>query len=33
MIYDFEGNTPKMDPNSWAAPNAVLIGKVELKKD
>ena len=33
MIYNFEGNTPKMDPNSWAAPNAVLIGKVELKKD
>ena len=33
MIYDFEGHTPKMDPNSWAAPNAVLIGKVELKKD
>ena len=33
MIYDFEGNTPKMDPNSWAASNAVLIGKVELKKD
>ena len=33
MIYDFEGNTPKMDPNSWVASNAVLIGKVELKKD
>ena len=33
MIYDFEGHTPKIDPNSWAAPNAVLIGKVELKKD
>ena len=33
MIYDFEGHTPKMDPNSWAASNAVLIGKVELKKD
>ena len=33
MIYDFEGQTPKMDPNSWAASNAVLIGKVELKKD
>ena len=33
MIYDFEGNTPKMDPNSWAASTAVLIGKVQLKKD
>ena len=33
MIYDFEGNTPKIDPNSWVAPNAVIIGKVELKKD
>ena len=33
MIYDFKGHTPKIDPNSWAAPNAVLIGKVELKKD
>ena len=31
MIYDFEGHTPKTDPNSRAAPNAVLIGKVELK--
>ena len=33
MIYDFEGHTPKMDPQSWAAPNSVLIGRVELKKD
>jgi len=33
MIYDFEGHTPKMDPNSWVASNAVVIGKVELKKD
>ena len=33
MIYDFKGITPKLDPDSWAAPNAVLIGKVELKKD
>ncbi len=33
MIYDFEGNTPKMDQNSWVASNAVIIGKVELKKD
>ena len=33
MIYDFEGHTPKMDPDSWVAPNSVLIGKVELKKD
>ena len=33
MIYDFEGHTPKIDPNSWVASNAVVIGKVELKKD
>ena len=33
MIYDFEGYTPKVDPNSWTASNAVIIGKVELKKD
>ena len=32
MIYDFKGHTPKIDPNSWAAPNSVIIGKVELKK-
>ena len=33
MIYDFEGYTPKLDPNSWVASNSVIIGKVELKKD
>ena len=33
MIYDFEGHTPKLDPNSWVASNSVVIGKVELKKD
>ena len=33
MIYDFEGHTPKIDPNSWAAPNSVIIGRVELKKN
>ena len=33
MIYDFEGHTPKVDPNSWVASNAVIIGKVELKKN
>ena len=32
MIYDFEGQTPKLDPNSWVASNAVVIGRVELKK-
>ena len=32
MIYDFEKYTPKIDPNSWVAPNAVIIGNVELKK-
>ena len=33
MIYDFEGHTPKIDPNCWVASNSVVIGKVELKKD
>ena len=33
MIYDFEGHTPKIDPNSWAASNSIIIGKVELKKN
>jgi carbonic anhydrase/acetyltransferase-like protein (isoleucine patch superfamily) len=33
MIYDFEGHTPKLHPDSWVASNTVLIGKVELKKD
>ena len=33
MIYDFEDNTPKIDPNSWVASNAVIIGRVELKKN
>jgi len=33
MIYDFKDQTPKLDPNSWVAPNAVIIGNVELKKD
>jgi len=33
MIYDFENNTPILHPNSWVANNAVLIGKVILKKD
>jgi len=30
MIYDFEGHTPKIDPGSWVAPNAVIIGRVEV---
>jgi len=33
MIYDFENNTPSLDKNSWVASNAILIGKVILKKD
>ena len=33
MIYDFEGHTPKIDPGSWVASNAVIIGMVELKKN
>ena len=33
MIYDFEGQTPKIDSGSWVASNAVIIGRVELKKN
>ena len=33
MIYDVNGHTPKIDPNSWVASNAVIIGKVELRKN
>lgn len=33
MIYDFENKTPTLDKDSWVASNAVLIGKVILKKD
>ena len=33
MIYKFENNTPDLNDNSWVAGNAVLIGKVILKKD
>jgi carbonic anhydrase/acetyltransferase-like protein (isoleucine patch superfamily) len=33
MIYNFENNTPILHQDSWVASNAVLIGKVILKKD
>ena len=33
MIYKFENNTPKLHKDSWAASNAVLIGKVILEKN
>ena len=33
MIYKFKNNTPTMHKDSWVASNAVLIGKVVLKKD
>ena len=33
MIYEFENNTPTLDKDSWVASNAILIGKVILKKD
>ena len=33
MIYDFENNIPNLHKDSWVASNAVLIGKVILKKD
>jgi len=33
MIYDFENNTPTLHKDSWVSSNAILIGKVILKKD
>ena len=33
MIYDFEDNTPTLHKDSWVSSNAILIGKVILKKD
>ncbi|MDC1095689.1 gamma carbonic anhydrase family protein [Pelagibacteraceae bacterium] len=33
MIYDLEKNVPKLDPDCWVASNAIIIGKVELKKN
>ena len=33
MIYDFANNTPILHKESWVASNAILIGKVTLKKD
>jgi len=33
MIYNFKNNAPELHKDSWIASNAVLIGKVILKKD
>ena len=33
MIYEFGNNTPTLHKDSWVASNAILIGKVILKKD
>ena len=33
MIYEFENYTPTLHKDSWVANNAVLMGKVILKKD
>ena len=33
MIYNFENNIPTLHKDSWVASNAVLIGRVILKKD
>ena len=33
MIYEFGDNTPTLHKDSWVASNAILIGKVILKKD
>ena len=32
-MHDFENNTPSLHKESWVASNAVLIGRVILKKD
>lgn len=32
MIYTLETLTPKLDPESWVAPNATVIGMVELQR-
>ncbi len=33
MIYDLEKNVPKINTNSWVAPNAIITGKVKLEKN
>ncbi|MFL2889627.1 MAG: gamma carbonic anhydrase family protein [Pelagibacteraceae bacterium] len=33
MIYELEKNIPKLDPECWVAPNAIIIGKVQLNKN
>lgn len=33
MIVDFEGMTPRIHPTAWIAPNAVVIGNVEVGKE
>ena len=33
MIYDFEKHTPSLHKESWVASNAIIIGKVVLKKN
>ncbi len=33
MIYNFNNISPKIDKDSWFAPNSVLIGNVNLKRD
>ena len=32
MIYDFNNISPKLDKDSWFAPNSVYSGNVTLKK-
>jgi Carbonic anhydrases/acetyltransferases, isoleucine patch superfamily len=29
-IYTFEGKTPQLDPSAFVAPNATLVGEVEV---
>jgi carbonic anhydrase/acetyltransferase-like protein (isoleucine patch superfamily) len=31
VIYEFEGRTPEIDPDTWIAPDANLIGRVVLE--
>ncbi|MBX3092638.1 MAG: gamma carbonic anhydrase family protein [Cryobacterium sp.] len=30
LIRTFDGHTPQVDPSAWVAPNATLVGRVEL---
>lgn len=33
MIIEFEGKRPRIHPDAWVAPNATIVGDVEIGKD